>query len=221
MTWEHAFEFPALGEEEVHVWRVWLDEVDASPDVLSTAEQQRAARFLLEEPRHHYVAGRTMLRKYLAGYLGIEPRAVPIENRAGGKPFLSPPYSSLAFNVSHSRGLALFAFSRRREIGIDVEAHRESVDACAIARRFFTAAEARAIESLDTEGGRALFYRMWTLKEAYGKGTGGGLGSALSAPAGEAPGWSFTEIDPARGYSAAIAIEGNASIRCWSGISQG
>lgn len=86
-----------------------------------------------------------------------------------GKPLLAAPYEALHVNTSHSHNYFLIALGPM-PLGVDIERIDPSVEALAIARRFFTADEAetlhRAADPL------AAFYRLWTSKEALIKAQG-------------------------------------------------
>src|SRR3989442_6041333 len=125
--WHPAPAALQLPDNQVHVWRAGLDVSTASRDllhqVLSSDEQERAARFHFEKDRHHYAAARGLLRTILGRYLALPPAQLQFSYNAFGKPALAPGISPipLRFNLAHSHGLALFAFNRSREIGIDLE----------------------------------------------------------------------------------------------------
>ena len=67
-----------------------------------------------------------------------------------GKPGLAPEFlkavpqaGDLRFNLSHAGGLALYGFTRGRDIGVDIEQIRALEDAEQIARRFFAPGKCR------------------------------------------------------------------------------
>jgi len=187
--------------------------VDALAGWLHDDECRRAGRFRLARDRRRYVAARGMLRQLLSARLGTHPRAVEFSYGAHGKPCLAPGSAAgdLRFNVSHTGDFALFAFSRGREVGVDVEAVLPMRDADAVARHYFSRSEFRAYRALEPGAREAGFFTCWTRKEAYLKALGGGLQSALSefdVP----PGWSLRSFSPAPGHAAALAVElrGNA-----------
>ena len=64
-----------LREREVHVWSLALDDARLGSDqrLLSTTEQERAARFKFDEHRIRFVIAHTALRRILAGYLQADP----------------------------------------------------------------------------------------------------------------------------------------------------
>lgn len=61
----------------------------------------------------------------------------------------TPSSSRLSFNLSHSEGLALYAFAADTFVGADVEVTRRPIDEPAIAARALGAHEARRLEGLD------------------------------------------------------------------------
>jgi 4'-phosphopantetheinyl transferase len=222
----------ALPEDEVQLWRVNLEAIAAEESrwqrVLSSDETERASRFHFPRDRQRFVASRGLLRTILATYLAIEPTGVSLSYSKKEKPFLGPAHegSAVTFNVSHSGGIALLAFSRGRDIGVDVEQVREDFDVGAIARRFFSAHELDQLAALPNEKKFEAFFRCWTRKEAYIKATGEGLSFPLHqfdvsvAPGhsdallstrphnSEAALWSLREIPAGAGYVAALCVRG-------------
>jgi 4'-phosphopantetheinyl transferase len=231
---------PLATEGEVHVWLARLDrgpdEIRALGGILSEDERFRAERFCFPRDRDRFIAGRGILRTILAEYLNREPGQLRFASNPYGKPALaavpeeSPP---LCFNVTHSEGLALYAVTRTREVGIDLEwAHRE-LDLQAIAERFFSPREAAGLGALPPEARREAFFACWTRKEAYVKARGQGLSLALDGfsvslavggppehlrAAGNAHGaddWSVYGFTPVAGYSAALAVASPAWTMQW------
>jgi 4'-phosphopantetheinyl transferase len=222
-----------LPDEEVHVWRARLDlpaaELEQLHRVLSPDEQQKAARFHFEKDRQHYTVGRGFLRTILGRYLTLGPGDLRFSYNSFGKPNLAwncgnPP---LRFNLAHSHGMALFAFNRRRELGIDLESIRPDRATEEIAERFFAVAEVAALRSLPLEARVRAFFDCWTRKEAFIKARGMGLSLQLDKFAvtlrpGEDPAllsvaddpdaprrWSLRNLEPANGYAAALVVEGH------------
>ena len=161
---------------EIHIRVADLDRVPAHPEWLSPEEQQRSSRFVVPLHQRRYLASRTILRSLLAEYLGDHPARVPMAATLQGKPFV--PGSELRFNLSHSDGAGLYGFSCEAEIGVDIE----KIDArsCTeeVARLVFTPDELERWMKLDTSERTAVFFRVWTRKEAIVKATGEGLGRA-------------------------------------------
>ena len=159
--------------------------------LLSADEQARAARFRLERDRRRFVVARATLRRLLAARLSTRPESVQLAYGPHGKPALAE--SGLRFNLSHSGELALYVFSRRREVGIDVEAVREVPEAERIAPQWFSQADYR----------RFGFLGCWTRREAVAKALGQGVAEA-SPPGSRC---SVHGFSPAPGYLAAVSAQ--------------
>ena len=132
-----------------------------------------------------------------------------IERTEDGKPFLAG-LPGFHFNLSHSGDYIACAFSEE-EVGLDLQEHsRPHTSVVRIARRFFTAAEYEAILALpsgesvtspDNSPCRlALFYRLWSIKEAYlkylGCGLRGGMDGYLPEPFPDAGSANISSPDP-------------------------
>ena len=229
-----------LGDRQVHVWRAALDV--APPRVarlggsLSEEERARAARFHFERDRVRFTVARGVLRGLLGGYLGVAPSTLVFDYGAHGKPRLATamPARDLRFNVSHSAGVALYAITRGREVGVDVEGHRPDFATAEIAERFFSLAERRALSALPVERRCDAFFACWTRKEAYIKARGLGLSLALDGfDVSLAPGepaallatrddpserdrWSLRALDLGPGFAGAVVAEGHDwRLSCW------
>ena len=129
----------------VRVWTIDLDEEPALASTLlaclSGEERVRASRFRTTEHRLRYIVAHGALRHILSVYVGVRPAQVSLATTATGKPFV--PGSPLAFNLSHSEGLAICAVTPEGEIGADVECIRPIDDADSLVERFFAADERR------------------------------------------------------------------------------
>jgi 4'-phosphopantetheinyl transferase len=230
----------ALSPEDVHVWRVALDQpairVERLAVLLSTDESQRAARFYRARDRQRFIVGRGLLRVILGYYLDVPPGQIQFCYGIRGKPALSNTDGSsvLQFNVSHSHNLAVYAIARDRELGIDLEHLRLVNEADRIVRSFFTQSEQAIWATLPADQKQAAFFNAWTRKEAYLKAIGDGLALPTSqvevtlAPdqpaqllsvrgdAAEASHWSMRSFHPAPGYTAALVVAGqNWHLTCW------
>jgi 4'-phosphopantetheinyl transferase len=205
-------------------------------NLLSAEEKERASRFRLEAARRDYVVARGLLRVILGRYLKMNPSQLHFSYGPQGKPRLVAfaGHVDLRFNVSHSQGLALFAFTQGREIGVDLECIRTELDREAIAARVLSPTEQQALNGLPAIKRRRAFYRLWTCKEAYVKATGKGLSLELngfeitlasdgfSAPlrvsndVEEHSRCAICELNPADNYAAAVVVEGAEwKLACW------
>ncbi len=170
--------YTRLNSSEVHIWRRLVHNSEGDLKLLSEDEKARAARFIFEKDRQFFAACRATLRMLLQGYLDVAATDIVFTYSERGKPKLLFE-TDLEFNVSHSGGLAVFAFARGFEPGVDVEKVKPMADLENIARRFFCAEECAQLISLPADKRADAFFRCWTRKEAYIKATGDGLSAPL------------------------------------------
>jgi 4'-phosphopantetheinyl transferase len=173
--------------------------------LLSDAERQRAERFRFAHHRRRFTVARARLREFLGARLGVRPEAVELAYGENGKPRLAN--DALHFNVSHCDDVAVFAFSKTHEVGVDVEAIRPVREADAIAAQFFTERERAAYTALTPRVRILEFLRLWTRKEAFVKALGAGFSVPLERfDLSAAPrGWHLQSFFPLRGFIAALA----------------
>jgi len=221
-----------LPDDEVHVWQVDLAAWDISAGqllgVLNAEEQERAARFKFPAPRNQFVISRALLRRALGMYLRVEGPQIQFRTSTNGKPELANDYG-LRFNLSHTEGAMVFAITRKRCIGIDVERIRDNPDAMKLATRFFSVEEVQWLRSQPAAEISASFFRVWTGKEAYIKADGDGLSKSLSSfsvlrvdgesllrlnvydDPEESKRWRMWKLDLGPGLQAALAVEGDGA----------
>ena len=223
---------------EVHLWSARLeppeDVLRQFEGLLSEDERCRADRFRAGRLRDHYTAGRGTLRMLLARYLRTDPASFSLSYQPHGKPELGPPWNAygVEFNLSHSHDLAVYAFTRGREIGVDVEYIRPMPNAAELMERFFSPEEVQQWRQMPAQRQLAAFYQGWTRKEAWLKAVGSGLSFPLNEfcvtlddPARvlsirgdreEAAQWWLESSEPSDGYVAAVATRGQArAVRKW------
>lgn len=152
----------------VHIWRF----LSGDEALVSADERLRANQISSGPARAAFLAGRAGVRAAAARYCGRLPHEFEIQTGPDGKPFLVG--AGLGFNISHSGGSVVAAFSQF-PVGIDLETPGRRTDFSAIARRFFHPAE---VDSVVTEDD---FLRHWTAKEAMLKLAGTGLAGGLDA----------------------------------------
>lgn len=220
-----------LRADEVDLWRADLDE--QPPDVvqflqtlISADEAERARRFYFERDRRRFVVGRGILRTLLGKYEGRAPRELAFRYGANGKPGLAmkagtPP---VFFNVAHSEGIAVYAFTRVGEVGVDVERVRDLPEWETIAASYFLPRELGRIYACPADGRHEEFFRAWTRQEAllkaHGVGLGGAVGRGAGAPrraggeeesllphsAPASPAFALHPLAPAPGFTGALAV---------------
>ena len=155
-----------------------------SLDVLSPEERARLGRFVHVDDRWSYAAAHAGLRLILGGMLGSAPAALCFETGAQGKPSLpGGPF----FSLSHTRGRVAVAVGQA-PVGVDVETVRDLPDLAALATEAFAPETCAALERTSASARPALFFRHWTLGEAFIKATGLGVSQGLQSFAFSAEG---------------------------------
>jgi len=197
--------------------------------MLDAEEMARADRYHFASNRDTFTAAHALVRRMLSDATGLPTATWRYVTGKFGKPALAVdcPGGGLRFNISHTRGFVACAIAHD-EVGVDVEASNRMTD-FDIADRFFAPEEARLVKSAPPEGRACVFFRFWTLKEAFIKATGEGLRRPLDSfsftfdpvriafhperegiPHQDEPAaWQFVECRPARDRPLALAIMRN------------
>lgn len=164
----------------IDVWKVDIsfcrDFILSRLVLLNNNEKERYRNFFREEDKLCFAGGR-IFTKILAGrYLGKNPEEIDIISEKYMKPFIECA-GRLKYNISHSGGCILLAFSNGCEIGVDIEKKDESFDALALVNILHPVERAALLEN----GNVDMFYNIWTAKEAYVKALGKGFSISPSS----------------------------------------
>ena len=219
---------------EVHAWYLDLGQLGHSlqrafdqPDAPSPARSLTPGQ--LRFARYFY------LRLLIGGYLGIPGKSVQINRSGRGKPVLDRTVhdSNLHFSFAKSDDRLLIGFSTSGLVGVDLEPSvRKAHRPLAVARRYFSSAEAQALGALDSNRLDEAFLRAWACKEAVVKASGEGIANQLCRfsvemnpdlpPAllefedDETDQWSLAVVRPESDYLGAVATHhGQMSIRAF------
>jgi len=222
---------PAL-QRSAHLWLA-LPHALAPPDrlesccrVLSAAEQARSKRFRRARDRHLYVVAHALVRHALSCYAPVPPEAWLFDEGPQGRPEVAGPPNrpALRFNLSHTVGLVACLVTGPMDCGVDVESLERGGDLLAIAERHFSRAEVAVLRRMRPAAKQRRFFTYWTLKEAYLKARGTGLGLPPRQVAfrldrrGEvhvrfgreladrAADWQFVSLKPTAEHAAAVAL---------------
>eukprot|EP00898_Chlorokybus_atmophyticus_P006758 jgi/Chlat1/7083/Chrsp57S06728 len=151
--------------------------------LLDQAETEQVNKFMRMEDRKRAMVSRLLQRQLVHKVLGIpthNPQATPLPP--------SCPFPNFNFNASHHGDYVVIASEPLCLSGADIMSHAPSgkksgAEAFIEAfRNCFTEREWRTMRTGGTDSDEALlnqFYRYWTMKEAYVKAVGAGLGFAL------------------------------------------
>jgi 4'-phosphopantetheinyl transferase len=232
MTWFAAPPDLRLEPNEIHLWRADLDQsppiLEQLSQLLNEQEQARSQKFVRAKDANRFAATHGILRHILSRYLRVVPQNIEFTVAALGKPALRND-PKLHFNLADSGDLVVYAISGGRELGVDVERHREEFVGREIVQRYFSKAEQTEYFALDSAFQKEAFYLGWTRKEAYIKARGEGLHADLKSfdvsltpkkpfllTSEDADRWSRYSFCPKPGYAAALVVEGKElDIRHW------
>ncbi len=212
----------------VDPFRRHLGELSAA---LLPLELKAAGRFRRQDDAERFIIGRALIRHLCAIHGGCESGAIEILLTASGKPYVRTGFG-LDFNVSHSGGCVLIAWSTTGPVGVDVEAAtpagRETF--LEMAQRAFSPGEFAILRSAGADEAAGLFYRTWVRKEALLKASGTGTGSILSSfsvleeargdvrwldqvqISADGPIWKVRDLNAMAGYAAGIAVPDGTKI---------
>jgi 4'-phosphopantetheinyl transferase len=169
----------SLHEKTVHVWVLNDDLIEqvcaALSQTLSPDERQRACSYKRERDRVRFIARRSILRSLIGRYLNCTGESLRFRIAPFGKLALQQPDSArLAFNVSQTDGMALFAFGWDCHVGVDVERLASGMDVTGIGRGVFSSMEEAALDAAQSDSA-ATFFSTWVRKESLLKALGTGL----------------------------------------------
>jgi 4'-phosphopantetheinyl transferase len=218
-------------KHEVHVW--WtvperlrgMDTLNAFERTLSSDERQQWQRFAFPEHRHRYLVSHALVRFVLSKYASVAPAQWRFRTTARGRPEIANLEApALRFNLTHTRGLSACVVSLVVDCGIDAEELSSRHHPHSIARRMFSPSEQEMLQRLAGDELLEAFYTRWTLREAYLKARGIGIGfptqllhfdvdgagtvSASFRPevGDDAHGWRFSMQTPTPRHVCAVAV---------------
>ncbi len=187
-----------------------ISDADAH-DLLSADEHERRRRIVVDRRARNWARSRAILRELAGRYLEADPRSLRFRAGARGKPALTGDPRGLRFSASHCEELALYAFARHREVGVDLQTRVRRRYLVPIARRAFGPERAAELARLDRGARRAAFLTDWVRHEAIAKCRGWGL-AGPPGPEQDDP-WTITlPVGPW-----ALAVAGApVEVCCWS-----
>ncbi len=156
-----SFNINDASSEQLHLWSEQM------------SEERRASVMKMqnEKKRNLRICADWLCRKAISEFCGVSHREISFGMSPLGKPYAKnlPVY----FSISHSGDYAVCAIADT-EIGIDIEEIRTVHPRAS--EKFCTEDEKEFAES-DENG----FFKIWTLKEAYFKCIGTGLGADIKS----------------------------------------
>jgi 4'-phosphopantetheinyl transferase len=227
-----------LIEDEAHIWRADLKFNECFKSsflkLLSPDEKSRAHKFRFIKDSMNFIIARGILRSLIGKYLEINPAEVSFRYSEFGKPDIADNHF-LQFNISHSQNIALFAFTKKLNVGVDVEFVNPDIEVKDIAAKFFSPNEVSNLFALPEKKHTLGFFNCWTRKEAFIKAVGEGLSFPLNKfevslepdepvkllatdwEPKDVSKWSIYSISPAANFVGGLAIEGVVEkIKFWN-----
>jgi len=180
IQWREPLNTLALKKNEVHLWRLNLENSYCVPEwdqVLSPEEVVRAKRFIIPEKRKQFIAAHILLHMILSAYMQNSAQDIRLDYQPGGKPILWHTLASenIQFSLTHSNQWMLAAISRRIPLGIDLE-HLELIkEKKWILENLFAEDDRERYQHLSPHEQDETLIRVWTLKEAVLKSVGLGI----------------------------------------------
>lgn len=219
-------------ESEAHVWfstpKAVTDPGQLADyiSILSPQERERHQRFHFEKDRHSFLVSHALVRKVLSTYADVDPADWQFSAGRHGRPEIAGPVDApaLRFNLTHTAGLTGCLVTLEADCGIDAELITRGGNLQSIAEKMFAVTELDMLKKLEGRAFLEQFFIFWTLREAYCKALGVGLGFSKKDYAFETGGddevkirfdatagdsgkrWQFTILRPGTDYMVAIAV---------------
>ncbi|KAI9918160.1 hypothetical protein PsorP6_012481 [Peronosclerospora sorghi] len=162
---------------------------------LPAHEQEQVTRFLFEKDQKLALASHVVQRKLIRDLFRVKYDAIDIRRTPENKPYWSRPRENTAppswnYNVSHHGNIVAIASASHALIGVDVVRVTDRPHSKTSVEAFFRAfidhfnpsewEYIRGETSARDEASQYVrFYQLWSLKEAFIKAVGAGLGFSL------------------------------------------
>lgn len=165
----------------IYTWQVNQPAPSQGMTYLSEDEMEKSERFKFSKHKNMYQNSHIVLRYILEQYIGLPSLKIQFETNSFGKPrvIAAQNQHGIHFNLSHTEQLATCVFTKERSVGVDIEN----------SNRIF---ENDFIIELLTEKERQKFatsklsferiVQLWTIKEAWLKLHGMGIGQLHQVP---------------------------------------
>lgn len=176
-----------LPNNAVHVWYLNDQEVNCPfllrqyYSLLSPDEKEKLEKLSIPKKKHQFLIVRAVTRSLLSLYLNVNAKTLKFCTNENGKPYLinNETEDKFFFNISHTEKMIVWAISRNREVGVDVEYTSKKRNVLEIAQNYFSTQEWRDLKILPTTERNEKFFELWTLKEAYVKAHGRSITSQM------------------------------------------
>lgn len=193
---------------------------------LNSDERARCRKFLFPGPKRRFALCRAALRRILCQRVACANDQLSFEQNEHGKPYavVNRRGVPIRFNVSHSGRHGLLAVAPSGRLGIDIEERTNNRHIDLLSETVFGPNERAELETVTGQRKIAMFFSLWTVKEALVKALGVGMSldtSEFEVPAGmrhgdkrglfefphmQGPKWQIEDLGNSD-FAAAIAYE--------------
>lgn len=168
-------ELPHGFPDDIFIYKIaihrHLTDLSSLKNLLDEHELKKADRYFQDFHRDRFIVRRAVLRQILGRHTNQRPESIRFGYNASKKPYLLSNDHQVSFNVSYSNdyiliGVAPFA------IGVDIEYLDPDFSFSAMLYESFGNEERTYITETNSV---KRFFKLWTRKEAFFKGTGQGI----------------------------------------------
>lgn len=176
--WEPGMLLP-FQEMPVHVWSARYSDLEQQSQLLSsllsTEEVRTAAGFKKSGDARRFILRHGMVRAVLAQYMLKDPAEIWFSRGRNGKPDLGGrgTFPDIRFSLSSTDEMVALGITLSSEIGLDIVRIQSRDSFLAVARYLFTPGERQWIGQAAPHSRPLRFFRVWALKEALLKASGG------------------------------------------------
>jgi 4'-phosphopantetheinyl transferase len=163
----------------IHIWSARYIDLDpcyhALSPLLTRSERETADTFRQPSDARCSELRYGLLRIILGEFTGFEPGELVIIKSETGKPSLVLPlgYPVVSFSTSHTKEMVAIGITKNNNIGIDIVKMDRRYPFQDTAEYLFSDEEKALIEGTEPNQRYMQFFRIWALKEALLKATGG------------------------------------------------
>ncbi len=167
--------------DEIDVFYVDLAPNDrfeaAAFGLLNADERTRWGKFMFPGPKRRFALCRGALRKHISDRVGCTNDQLTFGENEHGKPYalVSGRHVPISFNVTHSGRHGLLAFGSSARLGVDIEERVSNRHIDLLSETVFGPNERSEIKSVEGQRKIAMFFKLWTVKEALVKALGVGM----------------------------------------------
>lgn len=148
---------------------------------LDDAERARYGAIRREKDRARFAIGRALTKHALSRTIrGTDPQRWSFEAQPNGKPRVVSSPTHVEFNIAHAGDVIVAAVDTVHPVGIDVERLDDPIQIEPI-QDVLSDRDRRKLKACAPEERAYEFRRLWTIKEAYAKRSGNGVGTDFAA----------------------------------------